>query len=340
MNFDYLNIFLQKFESPMLNSIFNYITLIGYELGVTIILCIYLFGFSFHKGFFVIQTSFLTFTLTDILKNIIMINRPFINNPKIKNLDTTMIKEIQKGNVSYSFPSGHSSGITTTLGSIAILIKNKTFYLFSVIVILLVLFSRIYLGVHSLLDVIGGFFLAIAIILIYYIPLNKYIEGNKNFPFNFFIAKKEIIFYFLFFIFLPICIILIPVNYDKSNISFLAGINCGYLLLFFILNNIYKNKKNDKHNYKNSFFSINYDMSIFKIILRIIIGFTIYLTIKTLLSLLFKEIFQENLVNFNFLRILRYIILGILTVTISIFIFLKTKIAQIIIIENNNKIKK
>jgi undecaprenyl-diphosphatase len=70
----------------------------------------------------------------------------------------------------YSFPSGHSAAATVLYGFLAILICSRTrgpsshalVWFAAVTVIAGVGFSRLYLGVHYLTDVAGGFILGLA----------------------------------------------------------------------------------------------------------------------------------------------------------------------------------
>ncbi|KEO81566.1 phosphatase PAP2 family protein [Tumebacillus flagellatus] len=55
-----------------------------------------------------------------------------------------------------SFPSGHSQGSATYWGYLASVVKKKWFALLAAFVILTIMFSRLYLGVHWPIDVAGG----------------------------------------------------------------------------------------------------------------------------------------------------------------------------------------
>ncbi|MFA6661867.1 MAG: phosphatase PAP2 family protein [Bacilli bacterium] len=57
---------------------------------------------------------------------------------------------------SYSFPSGHAQNISTGFFTAAFLLKKKWFYILSIVLVVLVCLSRIYLGVHWPLDVLVG----------------------------------------------------------------------------------------------------------------------------------------------------------------------------------------
>ena len=86
----------------------------------------------------------------------------------------------------YSYPSGHTMVSTAYFVFITYLLckkmknkLNKTFLIIiSVIMLLLIGFSRIYLGVHYLSDVIGGFLLGIAYLMIYIKVIDK--EDDKK----------------------------------------------------------------------------------------------------------------------------------------------------------------
>lgn len=101
---------------------------------------------------------------------------------------------------SYSFPSGHATIAVSYYGFIAYLLVRKTkkwkykinifFGLF--ITILLIGFSRLYLGVHYVSDVWGGF-LAGLIWLIIAISLVEFLIFNKDKKKNYITKKKKIL---------------------------------------------------------------------------------------------------------------------------------------------------
>ncbi|HEU4568523.1 MAG TPA: diacylglycerol kinase family protein [Marmoricola sp.] len=75
---------------------------------------------------------------------------------------------------SYSFPSGHSSGIATAAGVTVVLVLmlvrrrgvRRLLVAVAIILALLVGADRIFLGVHDLSDVLGGYLLGIGIVLL------------------------------------------------------------------------------------------------------------------------------------------------------------------------------
>ncbi|MCL2367450.1 MAG: phosphatase PAP2 family protein [Oscillospiraceae bacterium] len=93
-----------------------------------------------------------------ILKNIFAIERPSVN------------QLIEPGG--FGYPSGHSMNALVFFGMCAILVlrysKKKAlrvgFTIFAVVSILLVGLSRIYLGVHTVTDVLGGYLAGAAVL--------------------------------------------------------------------------------------------------------------------------------------------------------------------------------
>lgn len=96
-----------------------------------------------------------------LLKNIACVYRPWVRDARIIPAESAL-----EGAGGYSFPSGHSSGVTTSLGSIAWLVRKKHRVITAVfvVVIVLVVFSRNLLGVHTPQDVIVGVAVGIAMI--------------------------------------------------------------------------------------------------------------------------------------------------------------------------------
>jgi len=161
--------FIISFRCSFLDRFFRFITCFGdsfFMIGLVLA-----FGLIMRNSVgYLYATLAVDTTLTNfILKRLIRRDRPDV------------LKLIEQGG--FSFPSGHSMISMSMYGMLVYIcykkIKNK--YLkwilcsvFSLIIILVGL-SRIYLGVHYVSDVIGGYLLSLMTIVLYTELIDKYL---------------------------------------------------------------------------------------------------------------------------------------------------------------------
>ena len=148
--------------NPFLISFFKIITQMGSAIVlIGIVLISLLFIKNKYVGISMGINLFLVSLFNLLLKNIFMISRP----------DTiTLIDES-----GYIFPSGHAMISFAFYGYLIYLIdKNmkpsilkKVIIIFLILLILFIGFSRIYLGVHHFSDIIGGYIISFAYLILY-----------------------------------------------------------------------------------------------------------------------------------------------------------------------------
>ncbi len=187
--------------------LFYYITYFGDFIIAFLIIALAYWVIDKKCGFLMVLNLSFGLLINQFIKCSACIYRPWILDDRIKPLASAM-----KTAGGYSFPSGHTAIATSTLGSIAITLwKNKIIRYSMFLLILLVAFSRNYLGVHTPQDVVISVILGI--ILLFFTPkIQKWVEDGKN---------RDLILYFGI---IAICVILTIYTALKSYpVDFLNG---------------------------------------------------------------------------------------------------------------------
>lgn len=151
---------LEKIRNPFFDFIFSLITYCGDEIvfmaiAITLFWCV-----SKKDGYYILSVGFVGTIINQFLKLTFRIPRPWVKDPSF-----TIVESAREAATGYSFPSGHTQNSVGTFGGIAYLFKTKWIRITCIVFAFLVPFSRMYLGVHTPLDV--GVSVGIAIILIF-----------------------------------------------------------------------------------------------------------------------------------------------------------------------------
>ena len=176
---------LQSFRhktSGLFDKFFLEVTEFGTSYITGIVCIIVFYGFDSKLGLFLFQTNAFGRLVNGALKLTACIYRPWIRSPKIKPLSSAL-----PAATGYSFPSGHSTNASTVfLGiSYSSLAKKKQNIIYKLLIILgiamalLVMFSRVYAGVHTPQDIIVGCLSSVAVIIIVH-KVNQFITSNKK----------------------------------------------------------------------------------------------------------------------------------------------------------------
>ena len=159
----------------IINTCFLSITSLGELLIPTLIICIIYWCINANAGLYLFTLNSIGLLVAHFLKIIACIYRPWVLSDKIKPLESAL-----KMAGGYSFPSGHSAMASTTWGGMAFLLRNKKiFCTLIILIILLIAFSRTYVGVHTPQDVITG--ILIGLVLVFFVHyFLKWCEEDKN----------------------------------------------------------------------------------------------------------------------------------------------------------------
>jgi len=137
------------------------------------------------------------------------------------------------------FPSGHVSLTTALWGGIVTIFDNRIIRILTPFVIVLMAFSRIYLGRHFIGDVCGGAIVGlISIVVFAYIhqsSLKHDFFKKESFELAF---RRQNLFFYCFMFVIPMFIVLSLVLLQRSNIrdlfgiiGYVFGMNVAYLLI-------------------------------------------------------------------------------------------------------------
>ena len=173
MNFQ-LNIlkFFQSMRNPILNAFFLILT-ISTEVPVVVLLTAIIYWCINKKyGQKLLFTLIPNIVINTGIKELVKEPRP-IGAKGLKSLRT----ETATG---YSFPSGHTQTATTFWTSLILIFKQKWIYILGSIMILGVGLSRLYLGVHWPVDVVGGWIFGIVFTVIF-AKLFDIVDKSKNY---------------------------------------------------------------------------------------------------------------------------------------------------------------
>lgn len=136
---------------------FMLVTAFGEELILFIILPIFYWAINKEASQLVAMAGFASLTLNGTIKDIAKVERP-IGNPNIRfvEIENFLVDTVHLKEGSYSFPSGHSQTISVLSFSFACYYNKKKLWICATVITLLVMLSRMYLGVHWPLDVLVG----------------------------------------------------------------------------------------------------------------------------------------------------------------------------------------
>ncbi len=163
---------IQQVHGPVQDSIFRAITLLGEEQFYLLLLPLIVWCIDYSFGAVLAVFFLLSNALNVIIKDIIQEPRPYSVDPSIKLVETT----------GYSLPSNHAQLSVTVWGAIAGKINQAWFWALAAVLVLLIGFSRVFLGVHFPTDVLAGWIIGgivLALYLAYHTVIEKWLAGLK-----------------------------------------------------------------------------------------------------------------------------------------------------------------
>lgn len=296
MDIRYL-IFLQGLRDSApdwINSLMQFITDVAGGVLILFIPMIIYFCIDKKKGEFIWLSVSLASVINVLIKNIFCVYRPWIRSELIKPAEKAI-----SGAGDYSFPSSHTQGSASSFGSISFVYrKKKVIPIICIFLVLLVAFTRNYLGVHTPQDVFAGILIAVFGILLANFIQKRVGESQKKRMIFYGLTVVSILIMMLF-----VCLKKYPVDYDTmgnilydplqsiSSFAGKAGLAIGFLTAW-VLEEKYI-----------AFYTDN--LSISRKIVRAIIGIALYFLasivaskVSSMFSILWLSAFIKNLLMY------------------------------------------
>ena len=170
--------FLEKLRFPALNELMLLITHLGEETAFLAIALIIFWCVDKYEGYYLMGVGLFGNMANQFLKITCRVPRPWDRDPNFHALEAAIPEA-----GGYSFPSGHSQTAVGTFGCIATTRRNKVLRIICVVLMVLVPFSRMYVGVHTPADVLVGS--AMALVMIFAFRPLMLGMGKKNIPWVF-----------------------------------------------------------------------------------------------------------------------------------------------------------
>jgi undecaprenyl-diphosphatase len=226
MQFLYL---LEKIRMPGLNELMLAITHLGEETAFLAIALIVFWCVDKYHGYYLLGVGLFGNLANQFLKILCRIPRPWVRDP-----DFHALEEAIPEAGGYSFPSGHSQTAVGYLGCLAATQRNKIIRSVCIAFMILVPFSRMYVGVHTPADVLVGS--AMALIMVFAFKPLMLGNGKKNIPIVFAVLLSLSIANLLFVELYPFPADVDDHNYNSAlkNAYTFLGCFLGILIVYFV----------------------------------------------------------------------------------------------------------
>jgi len=248
-----IHVTLQTLASDWLTWLMLQVTATGNYRFVIAMVIVVMFGVSLRKGFLLFQVIAWTAMLSEAAKLAFGLPRPFFADSRVICLDPgwdvatafrdmggqgffdlssqAVIDSFRVKGLSFGFPSGHVSGAVAMWGGLAVVFRKRALAWLAPFMVALIAFTRLYLGVHFLADILGGALLGGLVLFAAW----KLIGGDAGRE-RFFAAARArlnnslpaILYYFFLFV-VPVLLALFSL-FSAMFAGFFVGLNAAFTL--------------------------------------------------------------------------------------------------------------
>jgi len=218
---------LEGIRSPFLDTVIGLLTQLGEETIGMVILCVIFWCISKRIAYVMGVAFFLSGLTVQGMKICFRVDRPWVADPNLNPVESAKAHA-----TGYSFPSGHTQSSTALFGSLGVQIRQRAIQVVFFVIPVLVAFSRLYLGVHTLQDVAVSLVLTFLFVLL----AVKILSSDAS------SAKRNLIIPIIMVLYAGIVILIAAIMYlnwtiEKDNIRDCmkaAGAGIGFAVGMFI----------------------------------------------------------------------------------------------------------
>ena len=211
---------LESIRTPFLDKLMGLVTNLGGEAVFIVAAIVVFWCLSKSCGYDMMTVGFAGTIINQFLKLWFRIPRPWVKDPNF-----TIVESARAEATGYSFPSGHTQNAFAVFGAPARFFKNTALRIVFILLIALTAFSRMYVGVHTPLDV--GVSLIVGTILVFVIyPFFRDMDKSP---------KKVYIIFGIFIVLAAAFVAFVelydfPADIDAENYA--SGLKNAYMILF------------------------------------------------------------------------------------------------------------
>ena len=165
---------LERIRTPLGDAFFSAVTYLGDEAAFIAAVLVMFWCIDKRAGYYLAAVGFLGALLNQGLKMTFRVPRPWVLDPAF-----TIVENAREAATGYSFPSGHTQNAVGIWGALALTRREMWARLACLAAIVLVPISRMYLGVHTPMDVGVSFVLAVVLALAVF-PLYRRAEHTAR----------------------------------------------------------------------------------------------------------------------------------------------------------------
>lgn len=283
-------IFMQDMQNGFLDFFFNFISFLGEEYVYIFLFCLIYYTYDKKMGEFLAITLGFSATVNTIIKNLVQAPRPFEKYPDL----VENLRPDTAGGM--SFPSGHTQNFATVLFSASFYKKNLKLLYIATILVLLMMLSRMYLGVHFLEDVMVSAFLGLTFAFVLTLVFNKYYEHTV----------------YLHRLYAALILVVLPFAVFINGEDFFKGYG---LLIGFVVGIIVEKK----------YIKFSIDVKLLHKVIRVVLGLVVMISVQHGFRELFNLIAEEGTDLLNILHMVRYFLVAFTGFGLYPFLFAKFK---------------